>query len=1164
MNIKKIGVGLFLLILNWNLFSQIDAKHATLPTIIPPSPEVSNLMRFEEVPVDNYSGKPNIAFPIYIKSLLQGVTIPISLRYNTMALRIDERSSWTGTGWTLDAGAVISRTVMNLPDDIDDNFGSRSVGIYHNGYFELPWGNYLQNLSNYDIQNFLWNSSGFGSGGIGSEGDFDNELDLYQLSLFGVTARFVIIVDNFVLKVKFLENDSNLSITINHDENYHIDSFNIMDTNGVKYLLNEKEITSMTSASESLSQRDEFSGLSGTEYTYTSAWKISSVKLNNDNVLANFQYTSVHEEFDTPSSFTINKIRSFINNGLLSINLNMSNVLGIPNPPVGGAFSEYNDRIVTQKKTVSKQYLRIETLKLNHIIFNDDTSIYFEVSGNSHPEYEQNSGVILSNIILKEHNNEIKRFVLNQSVVNNRLYLDSINELFVNNPTPQEYVFNYTNKNLPEFGNDQKDIWGYYSEEINYNNYEGIFRNTHGADLDKINSGCLESILYPTGGLKEFIFESNTFSHRGSEEFTDEEFIKYNPENWNAQIVGDIQLNNIHTGGGFLSDEYEEFNIDFSQNIYINSTYSGTENLDGNTELKILKWNENTSIFENVNLASFEISNPSSFYLENGLYRLHLFSTNQINISIIANLKFKNINNPIEKFIYGGGLRIKEIVFKDADDNSINKKINYNYEVRDDSRSNGVIDGFLTNVKEYLHHKNYSVAMPCGGDGNTLFACQVEASVNLDISEYINNVYVSLTKGNYVGYSKVVIDNHDYNNGKTIFHFDTPKENPSYSTNYGYPFFPVEDKSHLHGLLRKQEIYNDSDIIKQVDYNYYGSIETEVAESLFIYGQNECYYLNYYSTYDNYLIPFPSEGRSFLPSLLPNIDPIFYIGLNCSSGGYTPAPVYYNFVSHTFNKKLLEEKITKNYYYNSGGVPKILESKEEYQYNLTNYQLKEIKSTDSNNEIHKSKIYYVDDTLPAGIFTTQELSDYSLMSQNNMITTPIYQQQYKSGTVTNRIKKVYDEFNNLLLPKTVQTAKGEITANNPLEDRITYHNYDQYGNPTELSKVEGVHIVYIWGYNHTQPIAKIINATYAEVETILGANFVINNYFTNTQEDNLRNGLSDAQVTTMEYLPLIGVSKITDSTGNEQTFHYDEFNRLQFVKDSQGNILSKNEYHYRN
>jgi uncharacterized protein RhaS with RHS repeats len=52
-------------------------------------------------------------------------------------------------------------------------------------------------------------------------------------------------------------------------------------------------------------------------------------------------------------------------------------------------------------------------------------------------------------------------------------------------------------------------------------------------------------------------------------------------------------------------------------------------------------------------------------------------------------------------------------------------------------------------------------------------------------------------------------------------------------------------------------------------------------------------------------------------------------------------------------------------------------------------------------------------------------------------------------------------------------------------------------------------------------------------------------------------------VTTYTYLPLVGVSTITDPKGDIITYSYDSFGRLEFVKDKSGNILSENQYNYK-
>lgn len=51
---------------------------------------------------------------------------------------------------------------------------------------------------------------------------------------------------------------------------------------------------------------------------------------------------------------------------------------------------------------------------------------------------------------------------------------------------------------------------------------------------------------------------------------------------------------------------------------------------------------------------------------------------------------------------------------------------------------------------------------------------------------------------------------------------------------------------------------------------------------------------------------------------------------------------------------------------------------------------------------------------------------------------------------------------------------------------------------------------------------------------------------------------------TYTYDPLIGVTSTTDARGSTQYFQYNGFNRLSIVKDQYGNILSKNNYSYKN
>lgn len=165
-----------------------------------------------------------------------------------------------------------------------------------------------------------------------------------------------------------------------------------------------------------------------------------------------------------------------------------------------------------------------------------------------------------------------------------------------------------------------------------------------------------------------------------------------------------------------------------------------------------------------------------------------------------------------------------------------------------------------------------------------------------------------------------------------------------------------------------------------------------------------------------------------------------------------------------------------------------------------------------------------------------------------------------------RQKTAYETFGGKILPSIVKTALRD----NNLENRITYHDYDSYGNPVEVSQEGGAHICYIWSYNGQYPVVKIDNMNYGQI----GGSYVANIQDPDptsdlvTEQDLLRGYLQtnfpNAQMTSYTYIPLVGVHSITDPRGYTITYQYDELNRLEYVKDRDQKVLSKNEYNYKN
>lgn len=158
----------------------------------------------------------------------------------------------------------------------------------------------------------------------------------------------------------------------------------------------------------------------------------------------------------------------------------------------------------------------------------------------------------------------------------------------------------------------------------------------------------------------------------------------------------------------------------------------------------------------------------------------------------------------------------------------------------------------------------------------------------------------------------------------------------------------------------------------------------------------------------------------------------------------------------------------------------------------------------------------------------------------------------------------------LVLPKSVQTLKGEQTVSNQFEEKIQFHDYDKFGNPIESSKKDDNHTVYLWGYNYTKPIAKIENTTYSQVMNALGkSNSETLEYLQNYNEEllnnelqKIRSNLKNAMVASYIYKPLIGISSIIDPRNNLISYEYDDLNRLKKIKDQDQNIIEEYCYGY--
>src|SRR4029079_11571256 len=88
------------------------------------SPNVASLGKFGEVPVNMFTGMPDISIPIHTMSYGR-INVPITIRYHAASVKPAQQPGWVGSGWDLESIGTISRQVRG---GLDEFYISSSTG----------------------------------------------------------------------------------------------------------------------------------------------------------------------------------------------------------------------------------------------------------------------------------------------------------------------------------------------------------------------------------------------------------------------------------------------------------------------------------------------------------------------------------------------------------------------------------------------------------------------------------------------------------------------------------------------------------------------------------------------------------------------------------------------------------------------------------------------------------------------------------------------------------------------------------------------------------------------------------------------------------------------------------------------------------------------------
>ncbi|MDC1324636.1 RHS repeat protein [Flavobacteriaceae bacterium] len=1134
---KKIALIVIVLLLSvQSLFSQ------ELLTYTPVSPNAASFAKYGSYPINLNSGVPQILIPIH--TIKQGnLKVPINISYHASGIKVNEQASMVGLGWSLNAGGIIVRQVRGIPDE------------YTSSPF-IDADSATQDLDTYlGFQDIYYKRK-------------DSSPDIYIYNFNGVTGRFYIENGEIIS-----ESSSSMKIERKGQE-----LFVIIMPDGTQYRFG----TSLDGASAY-----EFSDKrTGTTYSLMedmiTSWYLTEIVSANKTDTISFKYKD--NNFYKNRELVGSTIKlSSLRYGFIGFGCDWR--FSVPQSSVIGSYS----RNPTEVDDYSEEYFIsgkiIDTIVFKSGIIKFNTTIT--------PWWDNSAKLDSLEIIDNNQTPYLKASFQYDGSNQDRMKLNSLSFSGRDNNEEKKHEFIYNNLNLPSRNSEKQDYWGYANnntggyverQEVEFLEKHYILGNGNKSTNEhNMKAGIIEKIIYPTGGYTKFEFEANKILPEPVPT------IIYPSENINVQGY-------MTRGVACDTDPHEKTKSIFIPQdgfIKINASLTPAQQNSGGPKLELrgpsggaLKTytrpapDPGQTYFPG-RTVSEEIWVPSGNYTlyarETAIGGIGAHDCPVAGISVSwREVTVVDINPPLKDV---GGLRIKTIKNYDGVSNTPSTIKSYEYS-----------QGFLkTPFNKSLFTKYFINYSPTPIDD-----FNIGTSLELFIHASSSPLYEIESNGvSHIEYQEVteyLIDSNSNKNGKTIYYFDTT---PSLEFNVLQPFFnPVNitfaqpyrtffnylsrnkppyylTKPWSGGQLRKKEIYSLSNTGQ---YKRISTLENKYEKNV-----NE---------------------KTLKPLLLYNL--ISPLEQNCSSPTYYYSYLFGNGFIST-GKKLLTSTINRQY--DSNGENPVASTK-NYTYN-SNYLVSETTTTNSKGQTIKSKTHYPNDvdsaiSLDNGVLTTSEMNAISLLQTptvNNpagqhRIATPIQTEKTvkdPNGVLLskNTQKTSYKNWGaNLVLPESVKTLKGEYSTSNAFEDRILFHDYDDYGNPLEVSKTDGTHIVYIWGYNQSQPIAKIENANYSDIENRVANLQALSNADDDRTVDilktngtltkvgkegdlrealrNLRISLPNALVTTYTYDPLIGVTSITDPRGQTVYYEYDPFNRLKHVKDQDGNILSQNDYNYKN
>ncbi len=1118
--------------------NQIDYTGELVKSIeIPKSPEAAAFEKYGNVAVSMYTGSPNISIPIYsIKG--REMSLPISLTYDASGVKVDQQASQVGLGWNLNVGGRISRVVNGMPD-------SYITGDYASIFKDkvMTATDVKNNILNYAISNNQFSSITQATDYLEflqniNTNHIDAEPDYYSLSVLGIS-------DYIVFDLQTM-----LPITLNNPRikvvrsliNGSIVKWTVTNEDGTKFYFDQYESTRTFG--------NDIAAIGGIVKEYASSWVLTKIESPNKKDVYEFTYTNFgywQQPFSIASLSVTNKLN--------------------PNSPV----TEYP--APTSQTSFSPEY-NIKQLFLTEIKHNGRVAVSFEL-GN---RYDVDINSALNSITIYDFDyalldpvgHTLKKYQFQYSYFGIppttnpatkqaheiRLKLDKIDVFGSDLTNYKSYEFDYFSpQSVPDRWSFDRDYLGYYNGAgnsvlypditISAGHFAGANRNPN---ITYAVMGNLKKITYPTGGSTEFEYELHKASTPPVTSSVDVTYANriLAGGTGNSSDCGSCCIDKFQTPPKVL---YHSFQITDAGNYTISFTKTGNANAEAyilnRPDASIITYNNATNpVYCIADNALWQNSNGQtpievSRFFAAGYYQITLVNKTPNTTASLRVHRLESQTTNVDETL--AGLRVKKVTDY-TENNNIATSKTYQYTTSlNGSSSSGekIYDPKLYTYTEFLVYENDSPVL------TAVLNRSASASGGNQPHVAYNKVYEVQAGNGYI--------EHNFNTGQQGL---IPKGAPPYSNSYRSNYSIGKEKetntySQGNTLLvnDKKEYYQ-----AQLNSNVGFGVSNDPYRSYqyaYLSLSNGIYTLGYvdaaFSSWDS-SAPAPNLPVNFCNGQ----------GITCINNiSYARLKPFATVASGKAGNILKNET---NQYFSNGTSNQVV----DYIYDAAiDHQLRETVTTDSNGATIRTKLYYPKDNNVTGA---------SQLTAANRLNEVVKSETYKGNILLATKKTDYIAVNaDIIVPNVISTRKGS----NSIEDRIHFL-YDTNGNLKESYQTEGVHTAYIWGYNNTLPIAKVENATYVQIASqvvnIQNKSDADNDRTIGTTGNegalrlaltNLRNSVPNGLVSTYTYDPLIGVTSITDPSGNTSYFYYDTANRLQFVKNKDGEVLEDYQYNYK-